>query len=123
MSRLALVGYGRMGRLVEQLAPAHGFEVALRLDGRDNAGGQGIAAESWRGIDVAIDFSTARAVRANAERIAALGSSPPRIMAKATPAATRATSTAPAIRTGFHPILSKKSRSRHIRRRASSGTA
>jgi 4-hydroxy-tetrahydrodipicolinate reductase len=73
MSRLALLGYGRMGRLVEQLAPAHGFEVALRLGGRDNAAGQGITPETWRGIDVAIDFSTAAAVPVNAERIAALG--------------------------------------------------
>ncbi|MBM3773972.1 MAG: dihydrodipicolinate reductase, partial [Acidobacteria bacterium] len=30
--RLAIVGYGKMGRLVEQLAPEHGFEVALTLD-------------------------------------------------------------------------------------------
>ena len=77
MSRLALVGYGRMGRLVEQLAPDHGFEVALRLDGRSNAGGSGITPEAFQGIhqgiDVAIDFSTAAAVPENAERIAALG--------------------------------------------------
>lgn len=73
MNRLALVGYGRMGRLVEQLAPEHGFEVALRLDGRANAGGAGITPESFRDIDVAIDFSGAAAVPENAERIAALG--------------------------------------------------
>ena len=73
MSRLALVGYGRMGKLVEQLAPAHGFEVPLRLDGRSNAGGEGITPESFERIDVAIDFSNASAVPANAERIAALG--------------------------------------------------
>lgn len=73
-SRLALVGYGRMGKLVERLAPEHGFEVALRLHGADVEGaGVGITAESFRGIDVAIDFSTAAAVPANAERIAALG--------------------------------------------------
>lgn len=73
MSRLALVGHGRMGTLVEQLAPAHGFEVALRLDGGSNTGGAGITSESFEGIDVAIDFSTAAAVPANAERIAAIG--------------------------------------------------
>jgi 4-hydroxy-tetrahydrodipicolinate reductase len=73
MSRLALVGHGRMGRLVEQLAPDHGFEVALRLDGRANAGGAGITPESFQGIDVAVDFSTAAAVPDNAARIAALG--------------------------------------------------
>jgi 4-hydroxy-tetrahydrodipicolinate reductase len=73
MSRLALVGYGRMGRLVEQLAPDHGFEVALRLGGRSNAGSEGITRESFQGVDVAIDFSHAAAVPENAERIAALG--------------------------------------------------
>ncbi len=73
MNRLALVGHGRMGRLVEQLAPEHGFEVALRLDGRSNAGGAGITAESFQDVDVAIDFSGAAAVPENAERLAALG--------------------------------------------------
>lgn len=69
MNRLALIGYGRMGRLVEQLAPGHGFEVALRLHGA----GVEITAESFRGVDVAIDFSTAAAVPHNVERIAPLG--------------------------------------------------
>jgi 4-hydroxy-tetrahydrodipicolinate reductase len=73
MSRLALIGYGRMGKLVEQLAPEHGFEVALRLAGRDNPGGAGITPERFEGIDVAIDFSTAAAVPVNVGRIAALG--------------------------------------------------
>lgn len=71
--RLALIGHGRMGKLVEQLAPEHGFEVALRLRGESNPGGAGITAETFQGVDVAIDFSTASAVPANAERIAALG--------------------------------------------------
>jgi 4-hydroxy-tetrahydrodipicolinate reductase len=71
--RLALIGYGRMGKLVEQLAPEHGFEVALRLRGESNPEGTGITAESFRGIDAAIDFSTAAAVPANVERIAPLG--------------------------------------------------
>jgi 4-hydroxy-tetrahydrodipicolinate reductase len=73
MNRLALVGYGKMGRLVEQLAPEHGFEVVLRLDGAANREGSGITAGSFRGIDVAIDFSAAAAMPVNAERLAALG--------------------------------------------------
>ncbi|HXO20462.1 MAG TPA: dihydrodipicolinate reductase C-terminal domain-containing protein [Thermoanaerobaculia bacterium] len=73
MTRLALVGHGRMGRLVERLAPEHGFEVVLRLRGADNVGGAGITPESCRGVEVAVDFSTAAAVPANAERLAALG--------------------------------------------------
>lgn len=73
MNRLALIGYGKMGKLVEQLAPEHGFEVALRLDRAANSDGSGITPESFREIDVAIDFSAPAAVPRNAERIAALG--------------------------------------------------
>ena len=69
MNRLALVGYGRMGKLVEELAPGHGFEVALRLDGSDRR----IDAERFQGVDVAVDFSTAAAVPETAERLAPLG--------------------------------------------------
>ena len=72
MSRLALVGYGKMGRLVEQLAPDHGFEVVLRLDGKANAGGSGITEDAFHGVDVAVDFSVPTAVADNAERLAAL---------------------------------------------------
>lgn len=73
MNRLALIGYGTMGRLVEQLAPGHGFETAVRLDGQSNPGGAGITAEAFRGVEVAVDFSVPGAVAANAERLAALG--------------------------------------------------
>ncbi len=45
VKKLALVGYGKMGRLVEQLAPQHGFEVVLRLDGAHNRERQGITAK------------------------------------------------------------------------------
>ncbi|MFY9820991.1 MAG: dihydrodipicolinate reductase C-terminal domain-containing protein [Thermoanaerobaculia bacterium] len=72
-ARVALIGYGKMGKLLEQLAPTHGFEVALRLTGAENPGGAGIKAERFEGIDVAIDFSVAATVPANAERLAALG--------------------------------------------------
>ena len=30
--KIALVGYGKMGKIVEQLAPAHRMEVAARFD-------------------------------------------------------------------------------------------
>jgi 4-hydroxy-tetrahydrodipicolinate reductase len=77
MNGLALIGYGKMGKLVEQLAPEHGFEVAVRLAGTDNPGGAGITAERLlginQGVDVAIDFSVAAAVPANVVRLAALG--------------------------------------------------
>jgi 4-hydroxy-tetrahydrodipicolinate reductase len=71
--RLAIVGYGKMGRLVEQLAPEFGFTVTLKLDEFNNARQEGITAENFRGVDVAIDFSIPAAVADNVERIAALG--------------------------------------------------
>jgi 4-hydroxy-tetrahydrodipicolinate reductase len=71
--RLALIGYGKMGRLLEQLAPAHGFDVAVKLDGASNPGGTGITAEAFAGVEVAIEFSVPGAVAADVERLAALG--------------------------------------------------
>ena len=71
--RLLIVGFGRMGRLVEQLAPSYGFEVAAVLDEATNAGGSGATAERCRGVDVAVDFSTAEATLATVPRLAALG--------------------------------------------------
>lgn len=71
--RLALVGYGKMGRMVESLAPEFGFEVSLKLDEFNNVGGEGITAENFEGIDVAIDFSIPPVVADNTEKISALG--------------------------------------------------
>ena len=71
--RLAIVGYGKMGKLVEQFAPEYGFEVALKLDEFNNANGEGITPENFRGVHVAIDFSIPQAVVGNVEAIAPLG--------------------------------------------------
>jgi 4-hydroxy-tetrahydrodipicolinate reductase len=69
---LAIIGYGKMGRLIEQLAPEYGFAVRVQLDGSNNAGARGMTAEKFTGIDVAVDFSAAAAVAQNVERLAAL---------------------------------------------------
>ncbi len=71
--KLALVGYGRMGRLLEQLAPSHGFEVALRLDEFNNPDGIGLTAQNFDGVDAAVDFSIPDVVADNAVRISELG--------------------------------------------------
>jgi 4-hydroxy-tetrahydrodipicolinate reductase len=73
MPDLAIVGYGKMGRLIEQLAPEYGFVVRLKLDEFNNSNYEGITPENFRGIEVAIDFSIPAAVVTNAERISALG--------------------------------------------------
>ncbi len=71
--RLAIIGYGKMGRLIEQLAPEYGFSVALKLDEFNNAHYEGVTAENFRGIDAAVDFSIPSAVVENVERISRLG--------------------------------------------------
>ncbi len=71
--KLAIVGYGKMGKLIEQLAPEYDFEVALKLDEFNNANYSGITRENFTGIDVAIEFSIPEAAIENIERISALG--------------------------------------------------
>ncbi len=73
MPKLAIVGYGKMGKLIEALAPEYDFSVALKLDEFNNAAGEGITAENFRGVDVAIDFSIPAAVPPNVVAISALG--------------------------------------------------
>jgi 4-hydroxy-tetrahydrodipicolinate reductase len=70
---LAIVGYGKMGRMIDQLAPEHGFATRLRLDIDNNAGQQGLTRESLANVDVAIEFSVPDAAAANLIRLAELG--------------------------------------------------
>jgi 4-hydroxy-tetrahydrodipicolinate reductase len=70
---LAIVGYGKMGRLLEQLAPDYGFAVRVRLNGANNKNAQGITPENFRDVDIALEFSVPGATLGNIERLAALG--------------------------------------------------
>src|SRR6266478_957364 len=70
---LAIIGYGKMGNMVEQLAPEYGFDVSLRLDIAENENGQGITRDRLRGIDVAVDFSVPAAVLTDIERLSSAG--------------------------------------------------
>ncbi|MFZ0820121.1 MAG: dihydrodipicolinate reductase C-terminal domain-containing protein [Candidatus Acidiferrales bacterium] len=70
---LAIVGHGKMGRLIEQLAPEYGFSAPLKLSRKDNENGAAITAEAFRGIDVAVEFSAPGAAPGNIERLASIG--------------------------------------------------
>jgi 4-hydroxy-tetrahydrodipicolinate reductase len=70
---LAIVGYGKMGRLIEQLAPEYGCAAALKLDEFNNANFEGITRENFRGIDVAVEFSIPAVAIEDIERVTALG--------------------------------------------------
>lgn len=71
--RIALFGDGRMGRIVASQARAAGDEVVAVFDSRDAGLGAGAIADALHGVDVAIDFSVAGAVRRNAEACAVAG--------------------------------------------------
>ena len=65
--RLVLIGHGRMGRLVEQHAAAHGCEIAGVV--RSVAAGE-LEARDFGAVDAAVDFSVGSAVKTNLEHIA-----------------------------------------------------
>ena len=68
MVRILLVGHGRMGQLVERLAPAHGCEVAGVVTSR--SGAEAIASGDFGDVDVAIDFTQADAVAGTVGQLA-----------------------------------------------------
>ena len=70
---LALIGYGKMGKALEQLAPARGFEVRFILNGEAIRSGADFDAAKFRGVDVAIEFTSPPAVLESIRRVAALG--------------------------------------------------
>jgi 4-hydroxy-tetrahydrodipicolinate reductase len=71
--RILLVGHGRMGRLVGELAPEYGCEVAGVIDPNSPLHAGGPDQDRWRGVDVAIDFSFPDAVKTNVPALARHG--------------------------------------------------
>jgi 4-hydroxy-tetrahydrodipicolinate reductase len=71
--KLAIVGCGKMGKLIEQLAPEYGCEVRARFSGQNNAGGYALSHETLSGVDVAIEFTKPDAAPENLRRLATLG--------------------------------------------------
>lgn len=71
--KIAIVGYGRMGRAVEVIATARGHEIVARLDIADNPDGRGLTREGLAGAEVAVEFTTAEAAPRNIECLAASG--------------------------------------------------
>lgn len=67
--KVAIVGYGKMGKLIEKLAPEANLDVCARIDletGELNIGG-------LSGADVAIEFTLPEAAPKNLLRLATLG--------------------------------------------------
>ncbi len=71
--KIALLGYGKMNRLIAQLANDARHEIAFISRSNDNFTDAKALAENLRGLDVAIDFSIAGAVAMNTEACARAG--------------------------------------------------
>jgi 4-hydroxy-tetrahydrodipicolinate reductase len=63
--RIVLVGYGKMGRLIGELAPEYGCEVAGVIDPQAPEHTAAVDDPRWRDVDAAIDFTSPDAVMAN----------------------------------------------------------
>ena len=66
---LAIVGCGKMGRMVERLSPEYGFEVCARLSKAEMAK---VSAASLNGAIVAMEFTNAAAAVENLQRLSQL---------------------------------------------------
>jgi 4-hydroxy-tetrahydrodipicolinate reductase len=61
--KLAIIGYGKMGKLIEQLAPEYDFNIHARIDlGHD--------LRQAEGADAAVEFTEPHAVAPNIEKLA-----------------------------------------------------
>src|SRR4051812_11024316 len=68
--KIALLGYGKMGKEIEAIALKRGHEIILKVN-RENA--QKISAEDLKMADVAIEFSTPDTVIGNIKKCFAAG--------------------------------------------------
>jgi len=67
--RIAIVGYGKMGRAIERLAGEHDCEVARTFRSTENANAVALNRDSLSGIDVAIEFTTPQTALQNLLRL------------------------------------------------------
>jgi 4-hydroxy-tetrahydrodipicolinate reductase len=63
--KVALVGYGKMGKMIEQLAPEYGINISARID-------QDSSLEEAQGSDCAIEFTTPETAVSNLLTLAKL---------------------------------------------------
>ena len=70
---LAIIGYGKMGHMVEEMALSRGHKVVFKVDIEGNEQGQALTKASLAGADVAVNFSTPDSVLTIVDRISAAG--------------------------------------------------
>jgi len=71
--KIALIGYGKMGKAVEGIAKSRGHQI-VKIDPLESgADFKEINAQALEGVDVCVDFTTPVVVLENAKKISALG--------------------------------------------------
>jgi len=71
--RIALVGDGKMNRVIAELAVAKGHTITTTITGAENRGGVAITGARLTGADVAIEFTRPDQAPANLLALAAVG--------------------------------------------------
>lgn len=72
-TRLCLIGYGKMGKMISSLAAEKGCEVVSLIDTHCPECHQDITPETLANVDVCIDFSHPSAVLSNMHKVISLG--------------------------------------------------
>ena len=69
--KVAIIGMGKMGRAIAEIAPSRGWDVVARLDEAEVA--QGITQDALNGADVAVEFTVPHAAPVNVRAIVSAG--------------------------------------------------
>ena len=68
--KIAIIGYGKMGKEIEKIARAKGISIASIIDPNDkNANFREIDEKSMKNVDVCIDFTRPECVIGNLRKI------------------------------------------------------
>jgi len=68
--KIALIGYGKMGHIIEEICLSRGHQVVATID-IDNQ--EDFESDAFKGADVAIEFTTPKTVLGNIDRCLSLG--------------------------------------------------
>jgi 4-hydroxy-tetrahydrodipicolinate reductase len=73
MVKIALIGYGKMGKIIESIAKQRGNEVVSIIDPNCDTAQKEITKESLKDADVCIDFTHPTVIMENIKKISSLG--------------------------------------------------
>lgn len=65
--KIAIIGYGKMGKEIEQVAKEKGIEVGMIINEEDNYNGSAITKKNLKNIDVCLEFTNPNSAISNIE--------------------------------------------------------